>query len=219
MGEVPRSAISRASVSSSVLRLRKELLWQQESPIDSAVEWDDGSTHEHFLLLLSQGFLVRLRLELGIWTALDSAEIPASGRRYRVGGGGFGYENPPGQLGVFSDGKFCNMEIGSHISFVCRHTNVDGNVVSISSACDETQQILVTGRGDLTQKDRVTLAGTEVHRTAPLSEDEIRTGSVDLPGPVLAINTVEHGKGVTIAVRNLSTGIYEVYRITTVCGE
>jgi len=219
MVEVPRSAISITSESSSTLRLRKELLWQQESSIDSAAEWDDGSSQQHLLLLISQGFLVRLRLDHGSWTAVDSTEIPASGRRYRLGGGGLGYDYPPGPMGIFSDGKFCSMEIGTHISFVCRDTIVGGTVVTISSACDETRQILVTGRGDLTQKDRVALAGTEVIHATPLSEDEIRSGSVEVPGPVLALNTVEHGKAATAVVRNLSTGIYEIYRITTVCSE
>jgi hypothetical protein len=219
MVEVPRSAISISSESSSTLRLRKQLIWQQESSIDSAAEWDDESSQQHLLLLLSQDFLVRLRLDRGSWTAVDSTEIPASGRKYRLAGGRFGYNYPPGPMGVFSDGKFCGMEIGTHISFVCRDTSVGGTVVTISSACDETRQILATGSGDDTERDRITLAGTEVIRATPLSEDEIRSGSVEVPGPVLAINTVEHGKAVTAVVRNLSTGIYEVYRITTVCSE
>ena len=218
MVELPRSTAPASSVSSSMLRLRKELLWHQEAPIDSAVEWDDGSTQEHFLLLLSRGFLVRLRLDHGAWTLVDSAEIP-SGRPSRLGGASLSYDNPPGQVGIFSDGKFCSMQLGDRISFVCKDTRTGGKVVMISSACDETKQILATGTGDLTQRDQVTLAGTDGSRAAPLSEDEIRSGSVEMPGPVLDINSMEQGKAVTAVVRNLSTGVYEVYRITTACGE
>jgi hypothetical protein len=218
MVEIPRAALSISNDTSLASHLRKEILWQQENPINSAAEWYDRFTQEHFLFLLSQGLLVRLRFENGDWTAVDSTEVPMTGRRSRLGRGSFSYGYPQGQLGVLSDGKFCEMQIGSHILFVCRDTDGGGKVVTISSACDETRQILSAGRGDYTQRDRITLAGPEVTRP-PLSEDEIRSGSVDVPGPVLDINTVEDGKIVTAVVRNLSTGNYEVYRITTVCGD
>jgi hypothetical protein len=219
MVEIPRSAISPSNVSPNTLRLRRELLWQQEGPIDGAVERHDRSTQEHFLFLLSQGLLIRMRLENFTWRIVDSAEIPSSTRGYRMGKGTFVYDDrPPAKLAMLVDGKVCSIEIGEHISFACRDAGPVSKAVTIASACDDTFQSLGTGRGDYTQRDRITLTGTELIRP-PLSEEKVRPGSVEVPGPVLDITSSEDAKTVAAVVKNLSTGNYEVYRITTACGD
>jgi len=59
-----------------------------------------------------------------------------------------------------------------------------------------------------------------VIRATPLSEDEIRSGSVEVPGPRTSPSIqLNMEKPLRAVVRNLSTGIYEIYRITTVCSE
>ena len=216
--ELPRPAFSLSNASSAGPRLTRELIWQQERPINSAVEWDDWSNQQQYLFLFSEGFLIRRRFENHIWTLVDSTEIPSSARRHRRGDGEFiRGDHPPTSLAFLLDGKICSTQPGERVSFTCRDTSIGGKVVTITSACGEKSQILSTGGGDYTQQDRITLAGTELIRPW-LSEAEIRTGSVELPGPVLDDQTTEDGKSVTAVVRNLSTGIYEVYRITAVCG-
>ncbi len=220
MVAIPRSTLSVPTSSSSSLRLRKELLWQQENPLDGAVEWSDESSHEGSLFLLGEGLLIRGRFENQAWKLVDSTELPATPRQHRLGKGDFIYDDQtPGKLAFLLDGKICSIQSGSSISFNCRQTYIGGKVVTIVPACDGKVQILATGMGDYTQPDRISLFGPEVSRPPPLSEEEFRSGSIEMPGPVLDYMTNEDGKSVSAVVRNLSTGIYEVYRITTVCGQ
>jgi len=62
------------------------------------------------------------------------------------------------------------------------------------------------------------MAGHEVARL-PMSEDEISANSVSMPGPVLEMVTGENGNSVAVVVKNLSTGNYEVYRVTAICDD
>jgi len=217
MIEIPRAGLAVSKEFPLALHLRKELLWQQEKPISGAVEWLDKSTSQHFLFLLSEGLFVRLRRENGAWTPADSTELPP-GRPSRLGRGSFIYGYPGKQIGILLDGKECGLEIGNHVSFTCKRTNIGGKVTNVSSACADTDVVLITGTGDQTQTDRVTMAGHEVVRL-PMSEDEINANSVSMPGPVLEMVTAENGNSVAVVVKNLSTGNYEVYRVTTICDD
>jgi len=215
MIEIPRSALALSHEFPSALHLRKELLWQQEKPINSAVEWLEKSSRQHFLFLLSEGLFVRLRHENEAWTLVDSTELPP-GRPSRLGRGSFIHGDPEKQVEILLDGKECGVEIGDRISFTCKRNNVGGAVTTVSSACADTYAILITGTGDRTQADRVTMAGHEVVRT-PMSEDEINANSVSMPGPVVDMVAREDGNSVAAVVKNLLTGNYEVYRVTTIC--
>ena len=217
MIELPRAALAASNELPPALHFRKELLWQQEKPVNSAVEWLDKSSQQHFLFLLSEGLFVRLRRENGEWIPVDSSELPP-GKQSRLGRGHFVYGYPDTQLEILLDGKECGVELGSRVSFNCKRTDIGGKITAISSTCDGTYQILSTGTGDHAQRDRITLAGPNVTRP-PLSEDELRSGSVYMPGPVLDMLASLDGQSVAAVVKNLSTGNYEVYRLTTSCGD
>jgi hypothetical protein len=216
--EIPRSDVSISGESPSSLRLRKELLWQQQNPVKGAAEWVDATAHEHFLFLLSEGFLVRRRLENQVWVIVDSTELPVSARPNRLGTGTLLYDDQtPASLAVLVDGKICTIQVGSRVSFNCRTATPGERAVTMVSACDGKLQTLASGAGDYTQPDRISLEDQEDIRVGR-SDETIRLSSVDMPGPVLDYVTAGEGKSVTAVVRNLSTGIYEVYRISTVCG-
>jgi len=112
MIEIPRAGLAVSKEFPLALHLRKELLWQQEKPISSAVEWLDKSTPQHFLFLLSEGLFVRLRRENGAWIPADSTELPP-GRQSRLGRGSFIHGYPGEQIGILLDGKECGLEIGN----------------------------------------------------------------------------------------------------------
>jgi len=217
MIEIPRAALAVSQKFHPALHLRKELLWQQEKPISSAVEWLDKPTGQHFLFLLSEGLFVRLRHENGVWIPVDSTELPP-GRQSRLGRGTFIHGYPEKQVEILLDGKECSLEIGDRVSFTCKRTNIGGRVTTVSSACADTHAILTTGTGDRTHTDRVTMAAHEVVGP-PMSEDEINANSVSMPGPVLDMVTREDGNSVAAVVKNLSTGNYEIYRVTTICDD
>ena len=87
---------------------------------------------------------------------------------------------------------------------------------TVASSCDETTYFLGTDKGDYTQRDRIFFSGIDASGSGPAQSD-IATRSVEVPGPVLDISNGDDPKTATAVVRNLTTGNYEVYRITAVC--
>ncbi len=217
MVEFPRASLYVAREISPTPQLRRELLWQQEKPIQSAVEWQDQATEERFLFLLSDGLFIRCRFDHGAWREMDSTELPAVNRRPRLGEGFFVYSQPKEKLGFVLHNMLCDFNASGRVSFSCSETGFGGKLVDLSSSCEESPRYLSTGKGDYTQPDRIMLT-RPVGEGAAASREESYAGSVDMPGPVLDISVTEHSKAAFAVVKNLSTGDYEVYRITAVCG-
>jgi hypothetical protein len=218
MVEFPRASLYVARGTSPTPQLRRELLWQQEKPIQSAVEWQDQATEERFLFLLSDGLFIRCRFENGAWRVMDSTELPAVSQwRPRLGEGFFAYSQPKEKLEFVLHNILCDFNANGRVSFSCSETGFGGKVVDLSSSCEASPRYLSTGKGDYTQPDRITLT-RPVGEGAAASQEESYAGSVDMPGPVLDISVTEHPKAAFAVVKNLSTGDYEVYRITAVCG-
>jgi hypothetical protein len=216
MIEVPRAALFVAVEASPSPHLRSELLWQQERPVQSAVEWQDQATEDHFLFLLSDGLFIRCHFENGAWKVMDSTELPLASRRSRLEEGFFVYSQPKEKLEFVFHQKLCDFNPSGHVSFACSQTNFGRKVVELSSSCEDSTRYLSTGKGDYTQPDRVMLT-RPVGKEASASREENYSGSVDMPGPVIDISETENLKVASAVVKNLSTGNYEVYRITAVC--
>jgi len=216
MIEIPRASLFVAIETSPTPHLRSELLWQQERPIQSAVEWQDQATEEHFLLLLSDGLFIRCHFENGAWKVVDSTELPLASRRPRLEEGFFVYRQPNEKLEFVFHQKLCDFNPSGHVSFACSQTNFGGKVVGLSSTCEDFPRYLSAGKGDYTQLDRILLT-SPVGKEALTSREENYSGSVDMPGPVIDISETENLKAGSAVVKNLSTGNYEVYRITAVC--
>jgi hypothetical protein len=216
--EVPRAALFVARDTAPAPQLKRELLWQQEKPIQSALEWQDPTTEERFLFLLSEGLLVRFDSENGAWKWRDSAQFLPLGRRPRDGEGSLFYSHAQARVELVAGKKACDLDLTAHFGYSCSDTEVADRTTELSSSCEESPRYLVTGKGDYTQTDRITLAGvagTGARATADLPY----AGSVDMPGPVLDISVAENRKAADAVVKNLSTGNYEVYRITAVCSQ
>jgi hypothetical protein len=212
--EVPRASLFVAKETAPALQLKRELLWQQEKPIHSALEWQDPTTGEGFLFLLSESLFMRLDFENGVWKWMDSAQFLPVGRRPRAGEASLFYSHAKGRVELVLSKKVCDLDLAQPFSYTCSGTEVQDRSTELSSTCDESPRYLVTGKGDYTQTDRITLARAAGARAAA---DETYAGSVDMPGPVLDISVAENAKTAAAVVKNLSTGNYEVYRITAVC--
>jgi hypothetical protein len=218
MTEIRRDTFSISHDASRAPRLQGELLWQQERPFHSAMEWYDPSTQQHFLFLLGQGSLVRLRSTNEVWAELDSAELPVAGSRSRLPGGGgtFVYHSSDTKLQILMYRKLCEFEPAGSLSITCTDTHIGGKVLHISSECGNAPWSLWTESGDYTQRDHIICGKTEV-TAAELLANEATSHSLEMPGPVLDISSARDSKAATAVVRNLSTGNYEVYRITLAC--
>ena len=215
--EVPRASLFVARETAPAPQLKRELLWQQEKPIQSALEWQDPTTGERFLFLLSESLFMRFDFENGVWKWMDSAQFLPLGRRPRAGEVSLFYSHAKERVELVLGKKVCDLDLTLHFSYPCTGTEVGDRSTQLSSTCDESPRYLVTGKGDYTQTDRITLASTAGAGTAAAGE-QTYAGSVDVPGPVLDINVAENAKAAAAVVKNLSTGNYEVYRITAVCG-
>jgi hypothetical protein len=219
MVEVLRdSPLSPHEVSSGP-HLTGELLWQQERPISSATEWQDAASSERLLLLLGDGRLSRMRWENGSWRPVDSIELPLARRHDRANDGRFVdqlTEKPPE---FTRDGKVCSVQPRGDLAPSCSPQEFAAKTLLLSSACEPSRRYLTSGKGDFAQPDQILLGSPALEgRPAPTSDTNSSSSSVDVPGPVLGITLAENGAAALAAVRNLSTGNYEVYRIAAVCG-
>jgi len=218
--EIPRASLLVARESGAAPQLREELLWSQEKPIQSAIGWQDPSSQERYLLVLSDGIVSRFRFENNAWKLMDSADLPGAGRRSRSGEGGFFYGRGKQKFELALHKKICELNLDGRLSLTCSGNDVLDRTAEIASTCEESPRYLVAGKGDYTQPDRITL-GTAVKTgvASSAASEESYSGSVEMPGPVLDISVAENSKTAFAVAKNLSTGNYEVYRITAVCSD
>jgi len=226
MTEIRRDTLSISNETSRTPRLQRKLLWQQERPIESAMEWYDPSTQEHFLFLVGQGSIVRLRSTNEVWTQVDSAELPKADRPSRSGGSTFlsGKPDTEAKLDLFISRpgppfyqKRCEFAPAGSLSLTCNDSYLGGKQLGIFSECTNLLWFLETDSGDFAQRDRIICLSPEVAETG-LPADEAASHSLEMPGPVMDISALVDSKAAIAVARNLSTGNYEVYRITLACG-
>jgi len=216
MVEFPRASLYVARGTSPTPQLRRELLWQQEKPIQSALEWQHPATEEWFLFLLSDSLFMRFDFENGAWKWMDSAQFLPVGHSSRAGEASLFYSHAKERVELVLLRKVCDIDPTVHFSYTCTGSEVSDRTMELSSACGESPRYLATGKGDFTQPDQITLASGS-GAGAPASDGGNYAGSLDMPGPVLDISVAQDSKSATAVVKNLSTGNYEVYRIKAVC--
>jgi hypothetical protein len=218
MAEMGREALSNSNESSRAPRLQRELLWQQERPVESAMEWFDRSSQDHSLFLVSQGSLVRLRLTNEVWAEVDSAVLPRTDRPFRLGGeiDKFVIDNAAAKLQVLVNRKLCAFDPEGRLSLTCSESDIGGQQLSIVSGCDSSTWSLWSDTGDYAQRDRI-FCGSPAATEAGLPAFKDPSYSLEMSGPVLDLSTTLDSKSAVAVVRNLTTGNYEVYRITLAC--
>jgi len=226
--EIRRDTLSISNASSQTPRLQRKLLWKQESPLESAMEWYGVSAPEHFLFLVSQASIVRLRSTNEVWTQMDSAELPKVDRPSRLGSGDstfmYGKPEPEARLELLISRagapiyrKLCEFAPAGSLSLTCNDSHLGGKQIRMFSECGKIPWSLWTDSGDYAQRDRIICGSADVDE-AELPADEATSHSLEMPGPVLDISVTVDSKAAIAVVRNLATGNYEVYRITLPCG-
>ena len=218
--EIPRASLLAARESGAAPQLRGELFWSEEKPIQSAVGWQDPSAQERYLLVFSDGLVSRFRFENNAWKLMDSADLPGTGRRSRSGEGGFFYARTKQRFELVLRKRVCELNLDGRLLLTCSGIDVPDRTAEIASSCEESPRYLVAGKGDYTQPDRITLgSAVKTGVATSAASEESYSGSVEMPGPVLDISVAENPKTAFAVTKNLSTGNYEVYRITAVCSD
>lgn len=214
--ESPRAARASAAASNASLRLLKELLWQQREPILDAVESVEETNKPSLLLILNRENITLYRRETDHWELLDTKPIPSSEESVRDLRGeirfAFGRNK---QDSVVLPGKTCDLELREKKIELSCHSDAQSwrESTFISSACtNRGDWLLQAESGDWSVPDRLLLQNPSLPKSAPAVSE------LDLPGPLISISDGPALGTAAATVFNLSSGNYEVYRITMACG-
>jgi hypothetical protein len=213
ISRLARAARPSAGTSGVPFRLLKELIWQQQEPILDAVETAEDSSKLGALLILGRDSLTLYRRENDRWELQDSKRIPASEKAVRAARGEIRFSLGAEKLGsIVLPDQSCDLTIGEKMELNCRGASRpwrDG--MFLASPCDRGVWWLRGEPGDWSVPDRLLLRNPSLPKSAPSAAE------LDLPGPSLSISTGRRIESDTTVVFNLSTGNYEVYRITLAC--
>jgi hypothetical protein len=214
MARIARAALASSGSSGARFRLSKELIWQQQEPILDAVEMSEDSGKPGPLLILNRDSLSLYRSENDRWELQDSKRVPTIEKTVRAPRGeirlSVGSEK---QDSLVLSEQTCDITIAEKIELNCRaasHSWRDG--ILLASPCDRGVWWLKAESGDWSVPDRLSLRNSSVPKSASSVVE------LDLPGPALSIASGRRARSDTAVVFNLSTGNYEVYRITLACG-
>jgi hypothetical protein len=237
MAELPRVGFLPVMATGSGLRLAKQLLWQQPETILDAGELSGtpGSSPNICLLRPDAVAIYREADE----RLSEIQELPFPGYKY-VSRDLRGELHPSkdGATAVALPGLNCVVRgpaaEGERWTMSCVAGNgVKGNASSVTTSstagtkrgsdvepqqvatlrsnCDGNGWRLLSAGSDWTQPDRLLLVNAE-------SKREESVASLDFAGPLRRLAGGEDGKSALAVVFNLTSGSYEVYRITMVCG-
>jgi len=214
MAKFARASLTSNGTTGTPFRLLKELIWRQQEPILDAVETGEDPNKLGPLLILNRDNLSLYRRENDRWELHDSKRIPVSDKFMRAPRGeirfSFGTEK---QDSIVLPGQSCDLAIGEKIDLNCRgvsHPWREG--MFLASPCDRSVWWFRAESGDWSVPDRLLLRNPSLPKSAPSGAE------LDLPGPSLSISAGRRMQSDTTVVFNLSTGNYEVYRITLACG-
>jgi hypothetical protein len=237
MTELPRVGFLPVMATGRGIRLAKQLLWQQTETILDAGEFSGapGSSPNVFLLRPDALTIYREVDERFI----EVQELPFPGYKYVSRDlRGELHQGKDGAIAVALPGLNCLVRApapeGERWTMSCaagngvksnaspvttssmtgakRGSDVDPQqVATLRSNCDAHGWRLLSAESDWTQPDRLLLVNTETKR-------EESVASLDFAGPLRRLTGGEDGKSALAVVFNLTSGSYEVYRITMVCG-
>lgn len=211
---IPRSDMPVNAPLRPGLRLEKELLLEGREAILAAGEVPAATKKEDLLLILYEDSVALYRAELGRWNLRDSVSLEP----------GFPLSREPqgailltgGEPQILLPGRICNVHLEDPLSLACHGLPETGGAPRTGSAgalelagCNGAPTAFVAGNGDWSVPDQLRPA-----RDSSGASD-LR---LDFPGPILWLNETGNLRGAAV-VFNLTTGNYEVYRITLACSE
>jgi len=214
IAKLPRASLPSREISGTPLRFVKELIWQQSEPILDALEAGEGQQKLGPLLILGRDSLSLYRRENDRWELQDLKHIPASEKAVRAPRGQIQFSTgSEQQIALLLPGQSCEVTIAEKIGLNCQGAPRQWKEeMMLASPCDRSVWSLQSESKDWTAPDRLLLRNLSLPRSAPSAAD------LDLPGPLLSISMGQDMQSGTTVVFNLSTGNYEVYRVTLACG-
>jgi len=241
MTPISKAAFPPVMPQGSGLRLVKQLLWQQPEPILDAGEFAGAEATVPYIFLLKPDAVAIYWHADERWSEVQ--ELGFSGYKYvsRDQRGAL-RKNKDGEIVAALPGLNCVLRgpavAGERWTMHCSASGTAGAGVpansrgatnlppvsvaksaldsnpeasAISSSCDVNSWRLLAGATDWTQPDRLLLVGADLKRDEAVA-------SLDFPGPLRRVNSAEDARSALAVIFNLSSGSYEVYRVTLACG-
>jgi hypothetical protein len=201
---------------------RKQLLWAQREPILDAVEWRaPENTGEALLLVLGVENIVAYReaqpaAEVASATLLGSLTMRDPQGRIELSnsaGNSFSVQVP---------GRSCVATVADKMTASCASNGRSSvkddpqaaaadDSVAVALPCDGSRWTLASDAGDKSSPDHLLLSDANADRSTA-------TSLFEFGGPVISLAAGNAGTAVLVTF-NLSSGEYEVYRITLSCRE
>src|SRR5579862_617163 len=91
------------------------------------------------------------------------------------------------------------------------------DIASIKPSCGADWQILVTGRGDWTESDRIRVYAISFGNNSATAKPEGQP--LEFQGPILAMWQADDEKSARVISKNLQTGMYEASVVTVTCSQ
>ena len=213
--QAARWLVARDARPSNVLRLEKELRWQQEAKILSAVLPAMSAGEEKTMIVLAEDALVIYSEEQGAWNLRTTKLLPpGTNQRQRSARGQLiiADENVS-QVGILLPGRRCETSWTDDSPVVCSVTTAEMHPARLlaSPACATHTWWLRSDGTDWTSEDQLTLRNSLAPSNSPPAAE------LNVPGPVFSISAGPDVGSATAVVRNVVTGNYEVYRVALSC--
>jgi hypothetical protein len=210
--EAPRADSVAASSSASV-QMERQLLVQQSAFILDALEIPGRNAVGGLLVVLTRDAISLYSSDGSLWIAATSQPLPRTKETPRSPRGELRWiADAPDTLQIVLPAKVCRMNLSTSGPLTCQGaTDAWRHGPATVPDCDGGTWDLRTDSGDWSQPDRILLTNPALPRTqTPLA-------STSLPGPVISLAPGAAPNAYTATVSNLSTGNYEVYRVTVSC--
>ncbi len=214
LASIERAGMPRDAMGTSVPRIEKELLWQQsERILDAILVRGDNGAADRLVVLLKDALSVHQK-QSGEWRMVYAKPLGDAAVAQRAPHGELWFSpEQPEKLKIVIGGRSCQTTLAENGTLSCTQVNEAPRVgMLLASNCDTRTWWLRGDGGDMTEADRLELTTAAAQQTSsPVAE-------LSMPGPVLAISSGEALRADSAVVFNLSTGNYEVYRISLACG-
>ena len=207
-----KSTQTANSSAGTKIRMQKELVWEQIGQILDAAEFTNETSKSNNLLILSKDKVALYKGSDSQWELLDSKILPAPEKPTRNARGEFRFSKD-GSMQAMLAGKLCDLNLSDRIEMRCQdHAEKFREGTILTAPCSDSTFLLRSDARDGSIPGRIFLRNPASTRT------DSAIAELEFPGPIRSIFPEEDSQKAIAVVFNLSSGAYEVYRISAVCG-
>jgi hypothetical protein len=212
--EVARALVESDKRAANVVRLEKELVWQQETRVLSAALPSFAEGAEKKMVLLTEDAVQVYGEESGEWKLRNSKTLPGPKQPPRAARGHLLIaDERPDVVGILFPGRRCEATLGDDAAIVCVAAGAEwppGRLLA-NPGCRAQTWWLTSEGTDWTSEDRLLL------RSSGAGSGSVPVVEMSMPGAVFSVAAGPNTASAAVVARNLVTGNFEVYRVGLVC--